>query len=164
MARATINIDTEGFSRFATRAILACDPQRSSALWAGLEATAKIYLAAMQVRFALEAAGGGEWASHSPNTIKRRISRGEQPPFAILIENGNLIATLSMYGVGNYVQFTATGIRVGIKDRTAKYHQKGTIHMPARPILVPPDAETKRLMSRAFTRAFNIALKEAARG
>lgn len=83
---------------------------------------------------------------------------------AILRDLGILFNALSIGTTGNLLQQIPDGIRYGFADaphngsprtiaKIAGYHQTGTRHMPARPILAQPDEQTVRGMVSDLGRA-----------
>lgn len=107
------------------------------------------------------ARGRGTWAPLKPQTIERKGSSG------ILIDTGYLLQSMNVGAPGNLLRRITRGIRFGFNDRfhpdsdspisvIARAHQFGVPehNLPARPILVDPDATTKRLMGQVVKRWF----------
>lgn len=97
---------------------------------------------------------GGSWAPLAPLTLANRRARGSTSN-AILIDRGNLVSALVRGVAGNLFQFLPNGIRAGFNDRDPHPDAKisyaqlaviqghGTSRIPARPIIVLPDAATR---------------------
>ncbi len=132
----------------------------TGAFRAGINRAGETYLGAMRQRFNANSVGGGGWAPLKPATIllKRRRGAGS----LILVFSGKLRQSLSRGNPGNIFQVITNGVRVGTSDRTARFHQGGTRFMPARPILVPPDAATRQQMATDLTTGTIEQIKQAA--
>lgn len=127
------------------------------------------YLAFTRTRYSRYSRGGGDWAPLSPETIKRRrkaragtaaaskvIRAATGGDAAILVDTGTLFGALNRGAPGNRFEDIPGGVRVGWGDlrhaKTGKgaatladiahYHQTGAGRLPARPLLVEPDAQT----------------------
>ncbi len=110
-------------------------------------------------RFQVLSRGGslkGKWAPLAPSTIRRRRKgKGKGSP-AILKDTALLFNALTIKAQGNFTKRIPDGIRYGFADsphpgaggltyrRLATIHQEGNPkkNLPARPILVEPDAIT----------------------
>jgi len=112
--------------------------------------------------------GGGDWKDLAPSTKRgrqkaKRGSKGQRR-FAILRDKGLLLNALAVGSGGSVLERRGRGIRVGFSNRKhpesdftladlADTHQRGNPagNLPARPILVEPDARTIRTLRRVIS-------------
>lgn len=152
-----IKLNLSHFDRWVDRIIGDVNPTNPGPLQDGMLGSMDVYMESMRVRFASFSGRGGDWAEHAPSTIARR---GEGAP--ILNEGGQLEASLQRNAAGHVLEITGTGVVEGSADRTANFHQHGTEHMPARPILVDPDQITLERMKQPIVESLSATLKDAA--
>lgn len=109
--------------------------------------------------------GGGEWKPLAPSTVRGRLSTGRgviqtrrsraaaartgglANVARVLYEKGDLRRSLDITGKNHVRQSIPNGIRTGSKDPKIAFHQFGTDRVPARPVYVPPPAQTARAMA-----------------
>lgn len=72
-------------------------------------------------------ATGQAWPPLAPSTVKRKGHA------TILVEHGDLQASLVGQGGANIAEVTHRGVNFGTSDEKAPFHQSGTSRMPARP-------------------------------
>jgi len=116
-------------------------------------------------RYNTFAAGGGDWPPLAPSTVRKKEKKGLDP--RILIETGTLFDTLDpslsfnpdgsseitimngIVGVGFNEDMHAPSIEKGHPLTIAElggFHQRGTVNMPQREILVSPDKDATEEM------------------
>lgn len=84
----------------------------------------------------------GKWAPLSPPYA--RFKARVRPGRPILVFDGDLRKEMTVPGKGVY-EIHRRGMTVGTDLPYAKYHQKGTPNMPARPLMGPPrEADTRQ--------------------
>lgn len=119
--------------------------------------------------------GRGARSSLARDTRKKGILVSAGGTFSILRDRGFLFNALTIGAAGNRVTELPNGIAFGFTDAPhgaeaeLSIGQLATIHhfgvpakgIPARPILVRPDAQTIRLIQGDLKRAANTALKKA---
>lgn len=151
----------------------------------GFERAGDVYLSSMRARFDRE--GDGTWVDLAPLTVTERIELGFPGQHPILKRLGVLEEGLLRGAPGNLFEHFRDGVAVGYggdalhpgytgKDgeivggnvpiaEIAATHQRGRniglAHVPARPILVPPDSETRRIMRAAIENAVALTIQEA---
>lgn len=85
---------------------------------------------------------GGKWAPLSPPYA--RFKARVRPGRPILVFDGDLKREMTVPGKGVY-EITRRGMTVGTDLPYAKYHQRGTGSMPARPLMgTPREADTRQ--------------------
>lgn len=146
-----VTIKTPGLDRM--RKAIKNNPRLSSSI---VNAWSIIYRAYIRQRFLRLSRGGGEWPPLKQSTIKaRRKGKGDGSP-AILRDTGALMASLQpSLGTGGLIQqtprplgFTAflggggTYKSGPTLTQVATWQHEGAGRLPARPILVQPDATT----------------------
>lgn len=143
-----------------------------------LRVWAAMYRGFAQERFKRASRGGGEWPALKEATVKRR-RRGRRKSKAsrasILWDTGTLVGALMprFGGVpGQLQEDIPFGVRVGygrdLHPRTngavtvqdlAAWHQTGAGNLPAREIIVEPNARTVQLMANEMKDAVRKSLK-----
>ena len=137
--------------------------------WTKIKKQWAVRLAAFEKRhFQKASTGGGGWA---PLATSTQHTRGKKPrargraqvaarQHAILVNTGTLKRALNLGGLGNLNKPLRKGVRYGIGGpgihrggkmrigRLAVIHHAGTATIPARPIIVPPDAKTQAALGR----------------
>ena len=123
-----------------------------------LKKMAKRYEGFTKRWFATE--GGGSWPDLKETTKKRRRKgRGRGGP-KVLVDTGVLRRSLIIGDTGNYLRYGRFSVEYGFANKRhpeargltirklAVIHQEGSSkrNLPARPILVEPDSQTKRAM------------------
>lgn len=173
---ATIEINTGAFSRFTTLADASlADPD----VRAGAENAQRAYLGAMRLRFENEADGG--WADLAPRTNEERVHQGFTPAHPILKRLGIVQAALTQGAPGNAFFATDNSIIAGyggdaihpgykdapgtktIADVAAELHF-GFGRIPAREILIQPDAEVLGAMQVELRTGFAAMIDKAIAG
>ena len=152
-------IDAAPLDDFVDRLSDSIDLDSGSAFARGMLEAADIYMGSMRERFDLYSERGGDWAEHAPSTQKKR---GRGAP--ILVENGDLRASLERDGVNHLLEIEHDTIREGSTDPKAIYHQHGTSRMPERAILDGPTQMTLDAMKQAAVTGLHESAKDAARG
>lgn len=150
---ASISFDTSGFDRAMDALEAATDPAQDPMREALLESSDQ-YHAAMRERFASYSLRGGDWAEHAPSTIKKR---GAGAP--ILNETGLLEASMSRSAADHVLETDGSGVTEGTENRVAGYQHRGTPTIPARAILVDPDATTLDAMKTPIVGAVRGAVE-----
>lgn len=151
--QASLEIDTSAFDAAIERIERATDPSTAGPMRDGLIAASDMYHTAMRARFDAASARDGAWAEHAPSTIRRR---GAGAP--ILIERGDLRESLERSGSDHVIDAEGDSVIEGTQNFTARFHQSGTLRMPARPILVEPDGQTLAEMTKPIASAIAQAL------
>ncbi len=127
------------------------------------------YSAFVRRRFNRFSRGGGNWKALKASTKKGRRKGKGAGNAAILKDKGILFGALTIGASGNVTNKIPQGIEFGFGGgdrhadasmsiaKLAEIHQKGsaTANIPARPIIVQPDAGTRRGMFKDVKRAFN---------
>lgn len=152
-------IDGRAVDDFFDRLADATDLTSGSAFADGMLEAADIYMQSMRERFDLYSERGGDWPEHAPSTQRRR---GRGAP--ILIENGDLRASLERDGENHVLEIERDVIREGTNDPKAPFHQHGTDRMPERAILDGPTQMTLDEMKHAGAAGLAASAKDAARG
>lgn len=96
-----------------------------------------VYQQAMRDRFDSYSLGGGDWTPLAPSTIRRK--RNSSGANLILVENGDMRASLNRGDGNHFVQPTRDGLREGSMDRKIAFHNSGTSRMPRREVYTLPD-------------------------
>lgn len=152
-------IDAAPLDDFLDRLGDATDLDSGSAFAHGMLEAADIYMGSMRERFDLYSERGGDWPEHALSTQRKR---GRGAP--ILIENGDLRASLERDGANHLLETDSDTIREGSTDPKAHYHQHGTSRMPERAILDGPTQMTLDAMKQAAVTGLLETAKDAARG
>lgn len=101
--------------------------------------------------FTRQGSAAGPWAPLAPSTVIDRRRQGYGSTGPILVREGDLRATYTQDGAPDHVtnfQPTAVGwlLEVGSESDIAEFHEYGTAHMPARPVLLMPEASERRVL------------------
>jgi hypothetical protein len=81
--------------------------------------------------------------------------------FDILRDTGALLNSLTPGGpLATEEPMLFGGIAVGTADRVARFHQFGGPRLPARPIIVPPDEQTRNAMGMIMAKALGSDLTD----
>jgi hypothetical protein len=152
-------IDEQPLDDFFDRLMGATELDSDSAFARGVLEAADIYMDSMRERFDLYSGRGGDWPEHALSTQKRR---GRGAP--ILVENGDLRASLERDGADHLLEVERDVIREGSTDPKARFHQDGTSRMPERAILDGPTQQTLDAMKHAAAAGLLESAKDAARG
>jgi len=126
------------------------------------------YSAFVRKRFNTYSRGGGDWEPLKDSTKKGRRKGKGSGNAAILKDTGTLFGALTIGSRGNLTDRISAGVEFGFGGsdrhpdgtmtvkRLAEIHQKGSSrrNIPARPIIVMPDARTNRGMMSDMERAF----------
>lgn len=87
--------------------------------------------------------GAGGWAPLAPSTIESKARRGF--PDRILVRTGQLRDSLMGRGPRAVEVVRPLELRVGTELDYARYHQRGTRRMPARPVIMLPEEQKTRM-------------------
>lgn len=155
----TPHVESAPLDDFLDRLADATDLTSGSAFAGGMLEAADIYMQSMRERFDLYSERGGDWPEHAPSTQRRR---GRGAP--ILVENGDLRASLERDGENHLLEVEPDVIREGSTDPKARFHQHGTERMPERAILDGPTQMTLDEMKHAAASGLAASAKDAARG
>ena len=100
--------------------------------------------------------GGQQWRPLSPRYAKwKELNYPGQP---ILVRTGALRESLTRSGAnGNVANFQPLFAEYGTSIRYAKFHQRGTRRMPARPPFAPTARDIDRIVSRLFRYSEEVA-------
>ena len=126
------------------------------------------YSAFVRRRFNTFSRGGGNWKPLKDSTKKGRKRGKGAGSAAILKDTSTMFGGLTIGARGNLNKRIAGGVEFGFGGndrhpegkmtitRLAEIHQKGSsrANIPARPIIVQPDAQTNRGMMMDMERAF----------
>ena len=112
----------------------------------------------LRQRYDANSVGGGDWAPHAPSTVARR---GEGA--LILVELGDLRDSMERGDPNHVLDVLLDRIVEGTADPKARFHQDGapSTHLPARQIVVEPDAQVIDAMRQVLARGFVQAIKDA---
>lgn len=152
-------IDSTPLDDFLDRLGDATDLTSGSPFADGMLEAADVYMQSMRERFDLYSERGGDWPEHAPSTQRRR---GRGAP--ILVENGDLRASLDRDGENHLLEVEHDVIREGSTDPKAKFHQMGTSRMPERAILDGPTQMTLDEMKEKAVEGLSQTARNAARG
>ena len=86
--------------------------------------------------------GAGGWTPLAPTTIMRKSSGGY--PMDILVRTGDLRDAMTGRGTAKVEIIRPKGMVVGTTLEYARFHQRGTRRMPARPIIALPEEQKTR--------------------
>jgi phage gpG-like protein len=86
--------------------------------------------------------GAGGWVPLAPSTIERKEKGGY--PMDILVRTGELRQAMAGEGGAAIEEIRPLEMRLGTTLAYARFHQKGTRGMPARPIIMLPEEQKTR--------------------
>ena len=171
MSHVKINLD--GLKRFASSISDDLRGSGNGPIRAVFRQWAARYRSFIQERFVRNSRGGG-WQPLSPKTIARR--RGGGTNAAILRDTGTLFMAMTpTFGrPGGIQKDVPFGVTVGYGGPSkhpkgaasiadiAHFHQSGAGNLPARPIIVEPDARVQEQMAGDMERGIGRLVKETA--
>lgn len=180
MPAITLQVDTSrALAAFSRMREAVASGTENSAIKAGMEDAANVYLGFVRRRFsAASGSPGAPWADLAPITKYNRLRRmgakfpkkkgfnrlafaaGVQLP--ILYDTGNLYNSLVPGEPGYFEQWNAAGVDVGSTVFYGRFHQNGGGRLPARPIMVGPDAYALESIKRGEAAGLKTAIVEAA--
>lgn len=88
--------------------------------------------------FASSGAAAGGWAPLAPSTLAQKAAQGY--PSDILVRTGRMRRSLVSKTSDSVEEITAKYLLIGTSRPYARFHQTGTVRMPARPIIVVPES------------------------
>jgi phage gpG-like protein len=124
----------------------------------GLKSAAVVYLDAQRRQFIRNSRGGGTWRPLAKSTVKQK-----KPNRGILRRSDRLLNSLTPGSPDNILQATPKGFRVGSRVDYGQFHMTGTGHMPKRPWLTPPDAQTVRRMRQEVVKGLGLQARQWAK-
>lgn len=151
---------TSSATQFLQRLAEASDISRPGPMQDGYIAASDVLWGFERSRFS--SAGDGTWKPLAESTISKRKSKGESEPLPILHERGDLENSLHRGGVNHVLDVTASAIIEGTQDPKARFHQDGGVNLPARTIVVEPDAQTLADMKAKVVEGMQAAVVQAA--
>lgn len=86
--------------------------------------------------------GAGGWAPLLPGTVERKARGGYS--MDILVRSGALRDAMAGRGIGAVKEIRPLSMRVGTNLNYARFHQKGTTRMVARPVIMLPEEQKTR--------------------
>lgn len=171
--RTTVTVNLHGLRKF--KDVLASDLRGSGQgpIRQALHEWAAIYARFLTARWEIFSRGGGNWRALRPATVLAKIAKGLLP--LILRATDQMFQSFApelARKPGRVTEDVPFGVRVGFgggmryPHSTAKgltiaqlamIHQVGAGNVPARKIIVPPDAATRKKMRDVM----DVAMKEA---
>lgn len=148
---------SEGIAR--TNALLAMLSDDSGPIAETNGEVGDVYMAAMIERYSQASDGDGSWAALAASTLAEKRNKGY--PDEILVRTGGLIESIVPGGTDNIRIPTVGGTTVGTANHLGEIHQYGTDRMPARPILVDPNAAVKSDMLAKMDEGYKAVLAKA---
>lgn len=178
-----IRIDDKGLRKFAREFQLQLQRGRAGPIRDMYAQWGVRYLSFVERQFVNQSEGGGYWPALSASTMKarrqgtknrtasttgkvdRRFKKRYTGDPQILRDTGTLLGALSIGKPGNLYKHENIGIRVGFDmgqkrsdsgvsvGQLAAWHSTGAGKLPARPILVEPDVQTRSGMMGDAERA-----------
>ena len=86
--------------------------------------------------------GAGGWKRLAPSTVETKSRLGYSG--GILVRTGALMRGLTEKGGDHLEEIKPLEMRIGVRNRVARFHQWGTVNMPARPVIKLPEEQRRR--------------------